>query len=371
MSTIQEDAKRTAALIRSLKTAESLYYTTQSLMGIDWWTYAWLIGARGRGKSFSAMDTVLSFYRRFGYENVKCYYFRISDLSCKAMLENKGRKAIDAMLVRKYNMEITTKGYTLFDHGHPIIDFMPLVSAAKKGKGVAEYDPDFLNNRPKGQKRFIFVILDEFMIAEGLEKKTIGNPVEQFKIYMENILRDQERLDYPAVRIFGCANSVSECSDFLAQLAGFIPETPGRYKLKRKHMVVDNIPNSDAYIEKRKKSYNADIMDYKNDSNYTNVIKRDLETLMPKNHRLRHVDYIIKFGKNPDSWFCLWDGNIIKKYNGQTCKKVIAMKRYLDTQFIEELVRSIIDRYDARSFLYSDLISQATFAAELKTIKAR
>ena len=92
---------------------------------------------------------------------------------------------------------------------------------------------------------------------------------------------------------------------------------------------------------------------------------------MPKNQRLRHVDYIIKFSKDPKSWFCLWDGKIIKKYNGQTCIKVIAMKRYLDTMFNEELVRSIIDRYDARSFLYSDLISQATFAAELKIIKAR
>ena len=40
------------------------------------------------------------------------------------------------------------------------------------------------------------------MMAEGVEKKSVGNPVDQFKIYIENILRDQERMEYPAVRIF-------------------------------------------------------------------------------------------------------------------------------------------------------------------------
>ena len=354
-----------------------LYYTTQSLLGINWWTWAWIIGARGRGKSFSVLDTVLSYQKKYGAENVKCYYFRISDLSVKAMLANKARKAIDALLVRKYNLELTTKSYTLYNRGKPIIDFYALVSAAKAGKGVAEYDPDFLNKRPidpktgKKVKRFIFMIIDEFMMAEGLEKRSVGNPVEQFKIFVENILRDQEQLDYPAVRIFGCANAVSECSDFLAQLANFIPERPGRFKLKRKHMIVDNIINSEAYLEKRKKSISADILDYNNDSNYTNVVKRDLESLMKKNRKLIRVTWIIKFDKDPSRWFCLWDGKVIKKYNGQRVSKdkILSMKRYLDSNFHPDLVKNIFDMYDARAFLYSDLISQATFTAELKLIK--
>ena len=85
------------------KKNKSLYYTTQSLMGIDWWTWAWICGSRGRGKSYAVMDTVLSYIKRYGYDNVKCYYFRISDLSIKKMLENKARKAIDALLIRKYD----------------------------------------------------------------------------------------------------------------------------------------------------------------------------------------------------------------------------------------------------------------------------
>lgn len=355
---------------KELKSSKQLYYTTQSLMGIHGWTWAWLIGARGRGKSFSVLDTYLNYCKKYGQDNCRCYYFRISDTSVKAMLANKGRKAIDAMLVRKYDLELTTHGNTLYNRGKPLIDFYPLVSAAKAGKGVAEYDPDFL----KKKNTYIFIVIDEFMMAEGLEKKSVGNPVEQFKIYLENILRDQEQIkDRRAVMIFGCANAVSECSDFLAQLCGFIPEKPGRYVLKRKHMVIDNIPNSEAYLEKRSKSIGADIMDYKNDANYTNVVKRDLETLKPKNQQLHHITSIIKFGKSKDKWFTVWDDNVVKRYGGQTFTKsqVIAMKRYLDSLYTPELAQSVIDRYDARAFLFNDLITQATFAAELKLIKAK
>ena len=339
-------------------------------MGYTWATWNWLIGSRGRGKSFSVLDTVLNFAKKYGQENTKIYYFRISDLSIKSMLANQGAKCIDALLVRKYDLNLSVHANALYNNDKPLIQFYPLVSAAKVGKGIAEYDPDFLNG---DKRRHIFIIIDEFMMADGVEKRSVGNPVEQFKIYLENILRDQERLDYPAVKIFGCANAVSECSDFLAQLAGFIPEKPGRYKLKRKHMIVDMIPNSQEYIEKRKKSYGADIMDYDNDANYTNVVKRDIETLMPKGQCLRKVTGIIKFSKNPADWYTLWDNKIIRKYNKQTFKKeqVIAMKRHLDEEFRPELYSYVFERYDARSFLYADMISQATFGAQLKLLKSK
>lgn len=354
-----------------------LYYTTRSLMGVNWANWFWLCGARGRGKSYSVIDTYLSYCRKYGQENCKCYYFRVSDLSVKAMLMNKGAKAIDAKLVRKYKLEITTKGNVLYNKGQPLITFYPLVSAAKQGKGVAEYDDEFLGNRPidpktgKPIKRFIFMIIDEFQMAEGLEKKSIGSPVEQFKMYFENILRDQEDLDYRAVMIFGCANAVSECSDFLAQLCGFIPEKPGRYYLKRKHMVVDNIVNSKAYLEKRKRSVGADIMNYDDDANYTNVVKRDLDTLMQKRRRLRKVTALIKFSKEKKDWFCLYDGQVIRKYRGECVSRSLnlPMKRYLDESYAAESVNAVIQRFDARNFLFADLISQATFAAKLKEIK--
>ena len=354
-----------------------LYYTLRSAMGINWANWFWLCGARGRGKSYAFWDTYLGYCKKYGQENCKCYYFRVSDLSVKAMLNNKAAKAIDAKLVRKYNLDISTKGNVIFNHGKPLANLYALVSAAKAGKGIAEYDDEFLGKRPinpktgKPIKRFIFLMIDEFQMAEGMEKKSIGSPVEQFKMYYENILRDQEQLDYRAVMIFGCANAVSECSDFLAKLCGLIPEKPGRYFLKRKHMVIDNIINSKAYIEKRKRSIGADIMDYEEDSNYTNVVKRDLDTLMPKGRRLRKVTALIKFSKDPKDWFCEYDGKIIRRYRRECVNRnlIQPMKRYLDEAYSADYVKSVIERFDARSYLFADLISQAVFAAKLKEIK--
>lgn len=348
-----------------------LYFTTCSAFGIPWWTWYWMIGARGRGKSYAALETVLQFMRKYGQENVKCYYFRISDTSVKAMLADKGRKAVDAKLKRKYNLDLEVHNYSLYNNGKPFIDFYPLVSAAKKGKGVAEYDPEFLGNQPEGVRRFIFLLIDEFMIDETQEKRTIGNPVKQFKMYFENIMRDQEQLDYRAVMVLGCANNVAECNDFLAEICGFIPSAPGRYKLKRKHMIIDMIPNSKAYREKRKKSIGADIMGYDDDENYTNIIKRDLETLMPHGTRLRIPTRIIKFSKEKKDWFTVWDGNIIKKYTNQPFKSsmVTSMKRYLDNQFDPEKVLQVIQMQDARFFKFSDLMSQASFISNLKLIR--
>ena len=377
--------KSVAALKKEFKQEENtplyeklgLYYTLHSALGINWANWFWLCGARGRGKTYAFWDTYLGYCKKYGQENCKCYYFRISDLSVKAQLANKATKAIEPKLVRKYNLDLSTKGNVIYNRGKPLCNMYALVSAAKVGKGVAEYDDEFLGKRPinpktgKPIKRFIFLMIDEFQMAEGIEKKSIGSPVEQFKMYYENILRDQEQLDYRAVMIFGCANAVSECSDFLAQLCGLIPEKPGRYFLKRKHMVIDNIVNSKAYIEKRKKSIGADIMDYDEDSNYTNVVKRDLETLMPKGRRLRKVSALIKFSKNPADWFCEYDGKIIRRYRNECVARSLVkpMKRYLDENYNADYVNDVISRYDARAFMYADLISQAVFAAKLKEIK--
>lgn len=377
--------KSVAALKKEFKQEENtplyeklgLYYTLHSALGVNWAYWFWLCGARGRGKSYAFWDTYLGYCKKYGQENCRCYYFRVSDLSVKAMLLNKAAKAIDAKLVRKYDLDLSTKGNVIYNKGKPLCNMYALVSAAKAGKGIAEYDDEFLGKRPidpktgKPIKRFIFLMIDEFQMAEGMEKKSIGSPVEQFKMYYENILRDQEQLDYRAVMIFGCANAVSECSDFLAQLCGLIPEKPGRYFLKRKHMIIDNIVNSKAYIEKRKRSIGADIMDYEDDANYTNVVKRDLETLMPKGRRLRKVSALIKFSKNPSDWFCEYDGKIIRRYRNECVARdlVRPMKRYLDENYNADYVNSVIGRYDARNFVYADLISQAVFAAKLKEIK--
>lgn len=287
------------------KSKLGLYLTPHAIMGYHGITDFIIIGSRGRGKSVFSLDCAISYKRKYGYDNVKIFYFRISDASVKAMLANKGSKAIDPILMHKYNLQITTKNNILYDGGKPLIEFYPLVSAAKVGKGVNLYDADFLNKRPldprtcKPIKRFIFVIWDEFLMAEGVEKKTVGNPVDQFLIYREAIFRDQEILDYDAVKIFYLANAVSECAPVTGRLFNFIPR-PGDFgikKLTRQRCVVWNVPNSEAYLEKRKKSYNANVVDYDEDPNYTNVVLRDLNSIMPKSQRLNKVTMVIMFTK--------------------------------------------------------------------------
>lgn len=341
------------------------------------------IAAKGVGKSVVSVETLIQLKRKYGYENVKCFYFRLTDLACKSMLANHAAKAIAPYLVNKYKLDITCKGYNVYDHGKQLFELLPLVSVGSKGKGSDFYDPDFLNNRPidpktgKPIKRFIVTIWDEFLMAEGIEKKPVGNPVKQYKIYMDAIMRDQERIkDYNAVYNFFLANTVSECANVTGALFNYIPypENHRIVKLTRKHAIFWNVPVTKAYIDARKKSYNADLMDFDHDPNYTNVVKRDLELVKPKRTKLVRMTSVIKFDANDQQyWFCLYDNKYIRQYKDEKFKrdKVIAMARHLNEQFIQDAVMKVLERYDMRNFHYADIMSQALFQSCMKEIKSK
>ena len=335
---------------------------------------------RGMGKSVISVEAAIILKRKYGYENVKCFYFRLTDLSVKAMLANKAQKAIDPLLIDRYDLDITCKNNIVYDHGKPLIEFYPLVSAGSKGKGVNLYDCNFFNKRPLGKngkpiKRFIVTIWDEFLMAEGIEKKPVGDPVAQYKIYMEAILRDAERLPYNAVYNFFLANSVSECASVTGALFNYIPKPDNHriMKLTRKHCVFWNVPVTEAYLEKRKRSYNSDIMDYENDPNYTNIIEKDLSLIKKKSTRLGKLTAIIKFSPMKNDWFAVYDDLYIRKYKGEGFKrdKVIAMKRYLDELYSPDLAKAVIDRYDCRNYMFADIMSMSLFQARLKQIKSK
>ena len=223
-----ERQKLIAKAKKAKETKDFLYLTTNmpfSYQGISNFIFT---AVRGIGKSVISVETAIILKRKYGYENVKCYYFRLTDQSIKAMLANKAEKAIDPYLINKYDLDITCKGNIVYDHGKTLIEFYPLVSAGSKGKGVNLYDCNFFSNRPKGKngkpiKRFVITIWDEFLMAEGVEKKSVGDPVAQYKIYMEAILRDAERLPYNAVYNYFLANSVSECAPITGALFNYIP----------------------------------------------------------------------------------------------------------------------------------------------------
>lgn len=374
MSILQDQIKAKRAHDRAKL---GLYLTTNHIFSYHGITDFIYTSVRGVGKSVISVETAIILKRKYGYDNVKCFYFRLTDQSIKAMLANKAEKAIDPYLIAKYNLNITAKGNKVYDNGQLLIEFYPLVSAGSKGKGVNLYDCNFFTKyKKKGQKTFIVTIWDEFLMAEGVEKKSLGDPVEQYKIYKEAILRDAEVIkDYDAVYNFLLANNVSECAAVTGALYNYIPDPNNhkRVKLTRKRAMFWNVPITEAYKEKRKKSYNSNILDYENDANYSDI-QRDLTLIKPKKTRLYKVTALYKFDKfDKKKWFCLYDGRYIRQYRNETVNKdlIYPMKRYLDGIYIAEIVKTVFERFDNRNFEFCDIMSMALFQAQLKLIKAK
>ena len=375
--------KREREQVNNAKVMKSEYLSSRPMMGYDKrYVHFIFAGARGRGKSVLALDAPIASCKKYGYENNKIFFFRLSDMSIKALLQNKASNLIDPILVDKYKMEITRKANVVFDHGKKLLEVYSLASAAKM-KGQALFDYNFLNNRPidpktgKPVKRFVWLILDEFQMAEGLENKSAAtrSTAALFKMYTEIITRDQQFLDYPAVRCIYLANTVSESSTFTSEMWGFYMP-PGDFRIKkcpRKNAVFFNVPNSEKYIEKRKASVMGSITDFENDSNYSNQIAMDMKVIKPKRTRLIKVTYLIKFSKRPEDWFCLYDNKYLRKYRGESIKKdkVIAMRRHIDEVFNSALITDVFDRYDVKDYMYADIISMACFRARMSELKAK
>ena len=365
------------------KIKTGLYLTPHPMMGYDpRYIHFIFAGARGRGKSVLALDAPIESCEKYGYENNKIFFFRLADTSIKQLLANSAKDLIDPILINKYNMDISRKANTVYNKGKKLLEVYSLISAAKN-KGLALYDADFLNKRPidlrtgKPIKRFIWLILDEFQIADGLEKQSAASKstAALWKMYTEIILRDQQFLDYPAVRCIYLANSVSECSTFTSEMWGFYMH-PGDFKIKRcpnKNAVFFNVPNSQAYIDKRKTAMTGSITDFDNDANYSNQIKLDMSHIKPKKTRIQKVTRLIMFSKSPADWFCEYDGFYIKRYNKETVKKELRcpMKRHLEELFNDDLVLNIFAKYDYNEYKYTDVISMATFRAKMKELKAK
>lgn len=360
-----------------------LYLSSQSMMGYDKdYVHFIFAGARGRGKSVIALDAPIAACEKYGYENNKIFFFRLAETSVKSLLANHAANLVDSYLVDKYNMEISRKGNVVFNKGQKLLEVYSLASAAKM-KGQALYDYGFLNNRPidpktgKPIKRFIWLILDEFQMAEGLEKNSIASKstAALWKMYTEIILRDQQFLDYPAVKCIYLANNVSECSTFTSEMWGYYMP-PGKFgitKCRRRNAVFFSVENSQAYIDKRKSAITGSITDFENDSNYSNEIKMNMEVIKPKKRRMYRVTELIKFSKDVFNWFCVYDGKYIRKYKNETINPVLItpMKRHLDENFADEKVISVFERYDAQHFMYADVLSMAGFRARMKELKTK
>lgn len=353
----QIQAHKTKEAIKSKKEQiKALYeakewYTVRALLGNNWANWFILAGARERGKTFSVQDFVLNkfFNPKSPLYGEPFYWLRLNDKAIANMLMNNGAKMFEPILVRKYGLEnIKVRGDSIF-LGKQLLCRVYGLSTAYNNKGAALFDA----HNFKG----VNIIIDEVALEKG-QRKTF-DVIYNLRMQIENIVRSERK----NVRIFFMLNNTEECPELLAMF-GFIPIEFGVYKLKRKHCVIDYIPNTEAY-NKRRKNALANEIDT-GTGNFTNKIERDLSLLYKK--RLTTPLYIIKFTKDQADWFTVWKGNVVCPYAGEK-KDSIAMKRYIDEFFDTKLRDSVIEQNDVRAFYFKDILTQNLFYKNLEIIK--
>lgn len=358
--------EKTVTNERKIKTYSGDYWTIDSILGNDWAIFYALLGGREAGKSYAAMKWAVKNKLKKG-DNFKFYWMRLTEAAADNLLADSGNKLVDPDLKRKYNINLMRKNHTLYT-------YVPVETETKTGKkktekahvkefcevlacstfyntkGVGYFDNEF-----KGQ---YCIILDE-MNREDSEKNSF-DIVYNFVNLLENLVRSTK----VNIKVIMIGNTLDEASDILSAF-NFLPDGFGRYKLKSKRAVIDYIKPNEKYLARRKGTI-ADIM-MPNASTFTNEVKIDRSLLVNKRQCVRPI-YVIKFKKTPDTWFTLWNDNIIKEYNGEE-KSVIAMNRYLDEVFQEVLVNVVIQKFDLRSYRFVTLSTFKRFQKQMKLLK--
>lgn len=333
-------AQKKAALINRS------YHSLRSMLGNTWAMFYIMIGGREVGKSYVVMDLFLKDWKEKGKPFT---WLRLKERQVEKLLENKASKLVDADLVRRYDLKLTRKGNQVYDNGKPMAKVLAL-STFYNDKGVALYDNEF----DLGYN----IALDEMNIEATAEKREFDIGYA-FVNQMENLVRSTKE----NIRVFLIGNTLEEASDIMT-LFNFIPEEFGRYKLRKKRAVVDYIPNSAKY-EARRRGTIADLLTPEA-STFTNKIEVD-KTLIYKG-QLRSPSYVIKF--NRQDKFTVWDGCIVKEYNGEKVR-VVPMRPYLDEVFNTEARNVVIASFDARRFYFRNLITQKKFKKQLEMLKPR
>ena len=333
------------------KRALARFVNLNSMNGNDWAIFRIIVGGRMTGKSYSVTNRLCALRRKLG-DDVKCYWLRISTLSTQQLLCNKANKLVDPDLKRKYDLDLSTKGNVVYNRGKEFCEVYPLASFGKL-KGVGFYDKDF-----KGK---YFIVLDEFQLEQG-EKRTSFDILYNFLGMVENIARTTKN----NIEIWLLGNTLEEASTILKAF-NFLPETFGRFYLKRKRAIIDNLEPTEEYLKDREGSV-AQLLGGDNMSNYTNELTKDRKLICKD--RLMRPTLIIKFSSNPSDWFVLWHGHIIRRFSGQSCTSCVAMRPYINEWFNKEKKQTIIDMYDAEAFRFSTLVDQTYFKDALSRVRA-
>lgn len=343
--TIEEQMQAVVRAAKKRAYQRKEWWTSRSILGNTWAFFFVLLGSRERGKSYSVMKYCLTQFKLYGKPFT---WLKLKESSMKKLLANNAAQLVDPDLYRKFDLDLTSKGNAVYNRGVKMCDVLAL-STAYNDKGVAYFDNEWtLGNN---------IILDEFQLEKS-ERRTFDVSYN-LVVQLENLVRSRKE----KVRIFFIGNSTEETSDILSMF-NFIPQDFGIYKLKKKKCVIDYMPNSEAYEERRKGTV-GDIL-AGNTSNFTNKIETDVSHIYKG--RLHKPQLIIKFTKDPADWFTVWDSNIVAKYNKERVSGM-AMRRYIDAEFHPEHRDSIFELYDGRVFRYHSLITQKQFGYQLSLIK--
>lgn len=328
----------------------SQWYSIKSILGYQWAIFYYLLGARQAGKSFSIMDF---FLHEYFTKNKTFTWCRLKESQTKKLLCNHAMELIDVALMNKYNIsskDLTVKGTNVFYKGKLMCKVLAL-STFYNDKGIALFE----DKEIEGEMFAYNFCLDEFE-KEKSEKNTF-DITYAFVNQLENLYRNKTN-----VRVFLCGNTVEDAADLLT-LISFIPETFGRFKLKNKRAIIDNIPPSDKYLKMRKGCM-ANILT-PNASTFTNEQKFDRSKIYKG--RLVKPEYIIEFRNEK---FTVWDGNIIKRYNKEN-RPIISMVPLLisNTVFRSELRDEVILMNYEKKFMFRDLLTQKLFDKCIKEVK--
>lgn len=351
---------------RKIKTYKDEWYTVNSIFGNDWARFYYLLGGREAGKSYSVMKWTTN-RKLKNPDNVKFYWFRLTEASQKKLLGNGANDLIDPDLKRKFNLKTCTNGNVVYTYQEEkYIDkngdektkkinkkeFCRVMACSTfyNDKGVGYFDNEY-----KGE---YICVLDE-MNREQSERNTF-DIVYAFVNQLENVLRSTKT----KVKIIMIGNTLEEASDLLTAL-NFIPDGFGRYKLKRKKAVVDYIKPNEKYLARRKEATANMMMGQA--STFTNEIEIDRSLLVNKRKRTTPM-YIIKFNKFQDTWFTVWNDNIISDYNGEQ-KTTIPMRRYLDEVYNRENANNIVEQFDARAYKFTTLACFKKFQKQMRLLK--
>lgn len=349
------------------------WYNLRPILGhANWAIFYCLLGGREIGKSYSVTNFLVDQWKNKGIPFV---WLRLTETQARKLLQNNAEKLVDPDLRRKYNLDLITSGNNVYEvkRERRVIkhkdgtteDKVKIVEKRLMARVFALstfytdkgsiFDKDFLND-PNMRYN---IACDEFE-REKNEKNTF-DILYALVNQLENLVRSTKE----RIKIFFMGNTLEEASDILCAF-NFIPEEWGIYKLKSKRCVIHNIAPSEEYLKRRAGTI-ADIL-MPEASTFTNKIDTD-KTLINKK-RLVEPNYVIKFTKNKEDWFTVWDSNIVAKYNGEK-KPVLAMRPYLDEVFNVEVQKNMIMLFDTRSLQFRNLITFKQFQKNVELLKPR